>query len=80
MHSNVLLTFSSVRFNVVDFILRSLLYLNLSFVHRDKYGSSFILPHVDYPVMPAPLVEYAFSIFLSARQTCNLRGGWFTNV
>ena len=33
--------------NVIGFMLRSLIHLNLSFVHRDKYGSVFILLHVD---------------------------------
>ena len=47
MHSSVLPTFSSMRFSVVDFMLRSLIHLNLSFVHGDRYGSIFILLHVD---------------------------------
>ena len=45
MHSSVLPTFSSVRFSVADFMLRSLIHLDLSF--GDRYGSIFILLHVD---------------------------------
>ena len=51
-------TFSSMRFNITGFMLRSLIYLNLSFVHGDRLGSICILL---YPVVPAPqLVEDAF--------------------
>ena len=39
MHSSVLPTFSSMRFSVAGFMLRSLLHLDLSFVHGDRYGS-----------------------------------------
>ena len=35
MHSSVLPTFSSMRFSVAGFMLRSLVHLNLSFVHGD---------------------------------------------
>ena len=47
MHSSVLPTFSSIRFSVVGFMLRSLIDLDLSFEHGDRYGSTFILLHVD---------------------------------
>ena len=47
MRSDVLPTFSSVRFSVVGFMLRSLIHLDLSFVHGDRYGSIFFLLHVD---------------------------------
>ena len=47
MHSSALPTFSSVRFSVVGFMLRSLIHLHLSFVHGEKYGSIFILLQVD---------------------------------
>ena len=43
MCSSVLPTFSSMRFSVVCFMLRSLVHLDLSVVHGDKYGSIFIL-------------------------------------
>ena len=36
MHSNVLPTFSSIRFSVAGFMLRSLIHLDLSFVHGDR--------------------------------------------
>ena len=52
MCSSVFLTFSSMRFTVAGFILRSLIHLDLihldlSFMHGDRYGSIFILLHVD---------------------------------
>ena len=47
MCSSVLPSFSSMRFSVVGFMLRLLLYLDLSFVHDDRHGSIFILLHVD---------------------------------
>ena len=42
MHSSVLPTFSSMRFSVAGFMLRSLIHLDLSFVHGDRYGSGFL--------------------------------------
>ena len=47
MRPSVLPTFSSMRFSVVGFMLRSLIHLDLSFVHGNRYGSIFILLHVD---------------------------------
>ena len=46
MHSSVLSTFFSMRFNVIGFMLRSLIHLDLSFVHADRYRSISIL-HAD---------------------------------
>ena len=40
-------TFSSIRFKVVRLMLRSLIHLDLSFVHGDRYGSTYILLQVD---------------------------------
>ena len=40
-------TFSSIRFSVSGFILRSLIHLDLCFVKGDKYGSIFIFLHTD---------------------------------
>jgi hypothetical protein len=40
-------TFSSIRFSVSGFMLRFLIYLDLSFVQSDEYGSSFIFLHGD---------------------------------
>ena len=45
-HSNVLPTFFAMRLSVVGFMLRSLIHLDLSFVHGDRYGFIFILLHV----------------------------------
>ena len=47
MRSSVLPTFSSMRFSVVGFMLRSLIHVDLSFVHDERYGSIFIFLHVD---------------------------------
>jgi hypothetical protein len=38
---------SSIRFSVSGFMLRSLIYLELSFVEGDRYGSICILLHAD---------------------------------
>ena len=40
-------TFFSIRFKVVGLMLMSLIHLDLSFVHGDRYGSIFILLQVD---------------------------------
>ena len=47
MSCRLLPTSSSIMFNVIRLILRSLIHLDLSFVHGDRYGSIFILLHVD---------------------------------
>ena len=47
MYLSIVPTFSSIRFSVAGFMLRSLIHLDLSFVHGDRYGSIFILLHVD---------------------------------
>ena len=47
MCSSVLLTFSFIRFSMAGFMLRSLIHLDRSFVHGDRYGSIFILLHVE---------------------------------
>ncbi|CAO2640937.1 hypothetical protein LEMLEM_LOCUS25557, partial [Lemmus lemmus] len=47
MCSSVPPTFSSTRFSVAGFLLRSLIHLDLSFVHGDRHGSIFIFLHVD---------------------------------
>jgi hypothetical protein len=43
MSSRLFPTFSSIRFGESGFMLRSLIYLDLSFVQGDKYGPIFIL-------------------------------------
>ena len=57
---SVLPTFSSKRFSVAGFMLRSLIHLDLSIVHGDRYGVYFQFSSCWYPVMPAPFVKYAF--------------------
>mgnify|MGYP007133048323 CR=1 FL=1 len=47
MSSRLFPTFSSIRFSVSGFMLRSLIHLDLSFVQGDKYGSIFIFLHTD---------------------------------
>ena len=46
MSCRLLPTFSSLWFKVVRLILISLIHLDLSFVHGDRYGSTFILLQV----------------------------------
>ena len=47
MSCRLLPTFSSIRFKVDRLMLRSLIHLDLSFVHGDRYKSTFILLQVD---------------------------------
>ena len=47
MCCRLLPTFSSNRFKVVRLMLMSLIHLDLSFVHDDRYGSTLILLQVD---------------------------------
>ncbi|CAO2598797.1 hypothetical protein LEMLEM_LOCUS9569, partial [Lemmus lemmus] len=60
MCSSVLPTFSSIRFSVAGFMLRSLIHLDLSFVHGDRYGSIFILIHVDIQLYQHHLLTMLF--------------------
>lgn len=46
MCSRLFPAFSSIRFSISDFLLRSLIHLNVSFVQGDKRGSIFILLHI----------------------------------
>ena len=39
IHLRLLLTLSPISFSVIRFILKSLIHLNLNFVHVDRYGS-----------------------------------------
>jgi hypothetical protein len=52
--------FCSVRFSVSRFILKFLIHLDLSFVQGDRYGSIFILLHID-----TQLVQHYCWIWLS---------------
>jgi hypothetical protein len=47
MHSRLFPTFSSIRFSVSGFILRSLIHLDLNFVQGDKYVSICIRLYAD---------------------------------
>ena len=63
MHSSLLSTFSSIRFSVAGFMLTSLIHLDLSFVHGARYGSIFILLHVDIQLCQHHLLNMlSFSI------------------
>ena len=61
MHSRILFTFSSIKFSVTGFIVRSLIYLDLIFVHGDRYGSTGIFLHVDIYLCHHHLL-YKFSL------------------
>ena len=66
-HSYVLPTFSSMRFRVVGFMLRSLIQWDLSFVHGDRYGSLFIFLLVDIQLCQNRLLNmlsFFHSVFL----------------
>ena len=68
MCCRVLPTFSSIRFSVFRLILRSLIHLDLSFVHGDRYGSIFILLHADIQLCQHHLLNmlyFPFYIFAS---------------
>ena len=70
MRSRLLTTFSSIRFSVFSFMLRSLIHLDLSFVQGDKYGSICILLHVViqldqhhlFKMLFSPLYNFCFSV------------------
>ena len=47
LHSKLFSTFSSIRFSVSGFMLRSLIHLNLSFVQSHKYGYICVLLHAN---------------------------------
>ena len=70
MRSGVLPTFSSIMFSVSGFMLRSLIHLDLRFVHGDRYGSIFILLHFDIQLCQHHLLNmflflfYIFSFFV----------------
>jgi hypothetical protein len=47
MSSRVFAIFSSIRDSLSDFMLRSLIHLNVSFVQGDNYESMFIFLHIN---------------------------------
>jgi len=73
MHSKLFLTFSSMRFVVSGFMLRSLIHLYWNFVQGDRCGSICILLHADIQLnqhqflkMPPPPNSplYGFGLFV----------------
>ena len=64
MNSRVLLIFFSFRFDVTTFTLKSLINLDLSFVHGEGYGSIFNFSTYCHTVMPASFVKDAFVFLL----------------
>ena len=63
MCCSLLPTFFSIRYSAVGFILISLIHLDLSFVHGDRYGSTFILLQVDIQLCQRHLLQMlSFSI------------------
>ena len=61
-------TFFSMRFSVVGFMLRSSIHLDLNFVHGHRYGTIFILLHVDIQFCQNHLLKKLFfhCIFLAS--------------
>jgi hypothetical protein len=53
-----LFSFSSV--NVSDFMFTLFIHLEFVFTQGGKYGSDFIVLHLDIPLSPAPSTEDAF--------------------
>ena len=80
MRSSVLATFSSIRFSVAGFMLRSLIHLDLSFVHVYRDGSIFIFLHVDIQLFQHHLLNmlsffhlifFAFLSKIRCSKVCN---------
>ncbi|KAL6034744.1 hypothetical protein STEG23_033971 [Scotinomys teguina] len=53
---------SQKRFSVAGFMLRSLIYLDMSFVHGDRYGSICNLLHVDIQCL-IPSFQFEFKLY-----------------
>ena len=62
MHSRIFPMFYSMRLTVSGLMLRSLIHLDLNLVQGDKYGSIFILLHVDIQLFQYHLLKI-FSFF-----------------
>ena len=80
MCSRLFPIFSSIRFSVFGFMLKSLIHLDLSFVQGDKYGSICILLHADFQSDQHHLVKmlsffplYDFGFFVKNQVSI---GGW----
>ena len=81
MHASVLHTFFSMRLSVIGFMLRSLIYLFLSFVHGNRYKSIFILLHVDIQLCQHHLLscnEYLMKYFGLFTHTLPTKWGLFS--
>jgi hypothetical protein len=72
--SRLFLTFSSVRFSISGFMLKSLIHLDLSSVQADKYESICILLHTDIQLDQQDLLKmllffplYSFGFFISSQ-------------
>ena len=80
---SVLPTLSSIWFSLAVFMLTSLIHLDLSFVHGDRYASIFILLHVDIQLRQHHLLNMLFIhlIFfaslskISSSKVCGLISG-----
>jgi hypothetical protein len=59
-------SFSSIRFSVSGFMLKSLIHLDLSFVPGDKYGSIFVFLYVDSQLDQHYLLKmlYFFQVYI----------------
>jgi hypothetical protein len=73
-------TFTSIRFSVSVFLLRSLIHLDLSFMQGDTFGSIFILLHTDCQLDQHHLLKcflfplYVFGFFITDKVFI---GVWF---
>ena len=57
MNSRFFPTFSSIRFSLSGFMLRSLIHWDVSFVLDDKYGSIFSFLHIGSQIEQHPLLQ-----------------------
>jgi hypothetical protein len=80
-------TFSFVRFSISSFMLRSLIHLDLSFVHGDKNGSICILLHAYCQLNQHRLLKMlssfpldGFTFFIQDQVTLGVRVLWFFNA
>ncbi|MBV2150903.1 DUF3704 domain-containing protein [Sphingobium sp. AS12] len=75
INSRVFPTLSSNRFSVAGFMLRSLIHLDLSFVHGDRYGSICSLLHASIQLCQHHLLKM-FSWFQHIYLDCLLKIRW----
>ena len=60
MHWRLFPTYSSIRFSMVKFILRSLIHLILNFVYEDRFVFIWILLHIDHQLYQHHLLKMLF--------------------